>query len=99
MTVGRAPGFSVRAALGYGLLQFGVNFALLYWGEKSFPSGLSAVFYATVPLTTALMTGACGVERLTRAKLAGAGLAFVGVAMIFSGRIVGGTVHVGLKTR
>jgi drug/metabolite transporter (DMT)-like permease len=82
-------GRALRAALGYGFLQFGVNFALLYWGQTSFPSGLSAVFYATVPLTTALMTSAWGMERLTRAKLAGTSLALAGVALIFSDRLMG----------
>ena len=58
-------GAALRAALGYGVAQFGVNLPLLYWGEKTVPSGLSAVIYATIPLTSALMTRALGLERLT----------------------------------
>ncbi|HVZ75036.1 MAG TPA: EamA family transporter [Polyangia bacterium] len=77
-------GAALRAALGYGVAQFGVNFPLLYWGEARVPSGLSAVVYATIPLTSALMTRALGMERLTPAKLGGALVAFAGVALLFS---------------
>jgi drug/metabolite transporter (DMT)-like permease len=86
-TLGRGQslprGAALRAALGYGIAQFGVNLPLLYWGEKLVPSGLSAVVYATVPLTTALMTRALGMERLTPTKLLGAVVAFAGVAILF----------------
>jgi drug/metabolite transporter (DMT)-like permease len=77
-------GAALRAALGYGAAQFGVNLPLLYWGEKVVPSGLSAVVYATVPLSSALMTRAFGMERLTVGKAAGALVAFGGVAVLFS---------------
>jgi len=86
-------GAALRAAVAYGFLQFGVNFPLLYWGEKTFPSGLTAVLYATIPLSTALMTAALRMERLTRLKLAGAGIALAGVAVLFSDQLGG---HVGL---
>ena len=75
-------GSALRTALVYGVLQFGVNFALLYWGEKTFPSGLTAVLYATIPLSTALLARAHRLERLSPLKLAGAG-----VALIFSGQL------------
>jgi len=77
-------GAALRAAVGYGVAQFGVNLPLLYWGEKVVPSGLSAVVYATLPLTSALMTRALGMERLTPAKVLGAVVAFGGVAVLFS---------------
>jgi drug/metabolite transporter (DMT)-like permease len=77
-------GAALRAALGYGVAQFGVNLPLLYWGEKVVPSGLSAVVYATIPLTSALITRALRMERLTPAKLLGALIAFAGVAVLFS---------------
>jgi drug/metabolite transporter (DMT)-like permease len=77
-------GAALRAALGYGVAQFGVNFPLLYWGEARVPSGLSAVIYATIPLSSALLTRALGMERLTPAKVGGAVVAFAGVAVLFS---------------
>jgi len=82
-------GRALRAALAYGFLQFGVNFPLLYWGEKTFPSGLTAVLFATIPLSTALMTAALRMERLTPLKLAGAGVALAGVALLFSDQLGG----------
>lgn len=84
-------GAALRAAAGYGALQFGVNLSLLYWGEMEVSSGLSAVLYATVPLTVALMARAFGLETLTRQKIAGSLVALVGVAVIFSGEGLGGT--------
>jgi drug/metabolite transporter (DMT)-like permease len=83
-------GAALRAALLYGLLQFGVNFALLYWGETRFPSGLTAVLYATIPLTTALLTRALGMERLSRQTLAGAITGLAGVALIVRDQLGGG---------
>jgi drug/metabolite transporter (DMT)-like permease len=83
-------GAALRTALVYGLLQFGLNFALLYWGETTFPSGLTAVLYATIPLSTALLARAYRMEALAPLKLAGAGVALAGVALIFSGRLGGG---------
>lgn len=77
-------GAALRAALGYGAAQFGVNLPLLYWGEKLVPSGLAAVVYATLPLSSALITRAFGMERLTPAKLLGALVALGGVAVLFS---------------
>ena len=81
---GPPRGAALRAALGYGVAQFGVNLPLLYWGEARVPSGLAAVVYATIPLTSALMTRALGMERLTPAKVLGALVAFCGVGILFS---------------
>ena len=82
-------GAALRAALGYGVCVFGINFSLLYWGEKVVPSGLSAVLYATMPLSSALLARALGMERLTLAKLAGAAVAMAGVAVLFSSTLRG----------
>jgi len=87
---------ALRAALAYGVCQFGVNLPLLYWGENRVPSGLAAVAFATIPLSSALITRALGMERLTRAKVAGAGLALAGVAVLFSGSLEGHVAPLGL---
>src|SRR6185369_9023703 len=34
-------GAALRAAIAYGVCQFGINFPLLYWGEQRMPSGLA----------------------------------------------------------
>jgi drug/metabolite transporter (DMT)-like permease len=77
-------GPALRAALGYGVTEFGINLPLLYWGETYVPSGLSAVVYGTIPLSSALLTGALGMERITPIKIGGAVVAFGGVALLFS---------------
>ncbi|HEY8924998.1 MAG TPA: EamA family transporter [Polyangia bacterium] len=89
-------GPALRAALAYGVCQFGVNLPLLYWGEKRVPSGLAAVAFATIPLSSALVTRALGMEKLTRAKVAGACLALAGVAVLFSGSLAGDVAPLGL---
>jgi drug/metabolite transporter (DMT)-like permease len=89
-------GPALRAALGYGVFSFGVNFPLLYWGEKRVPSGLSAVFYATVPLSSAFLAAAFRLERLTPAKVLGALTAFAGVAVLFAGGFRGHVAPAGL---
>ncbi len=80
-------GPAARAATWYGVLQFGLNFPLLYWGEKVIPSGLTAVLFATIPLTTALFAHGFGLERITPLKIVAAVVALGGVAVIFSGQI------------
>jgi drug/metabolite transporter (DMT)-like permease len=89
-------GPALRAALLYGLFAFGFNFPLLYWGEKSVPSGLTAVMYATTPLSSALLARALGMERLTRAKMLGAIVALAGVVVLFSGSLKGAISPAGM---
>jgi drug/metabolite transporter (DMT)-like permease len=80
-------GRALTAAVQYGVFQFGLNMPLLYWGETAVPSGLSAVFYATGPITLALLARAAGLEQLTRRKIMGAVIATGGVALIFSSEL------------
>jgi drug/metabolite transporter (DMT)-like permease len=80
-------GAALRGALLFGIFNFGVNLSLLYWGERVVPSGIAAVLYATVPLSTALIAASMGVERLVPRKLVAALVAIVGVAIIFAGEL------------
>lgn len=75
-------GEALKAAVLFGMFQFGVNMPLLYWGEVTVPSGIAAVLFATVPLSSSLITRAFGMERLNRLKIAGALVAIAGVAFI-----------------
>ena len=93
LTGGLPRGRAFRAAALYGLFGFGVNFPLLYWAEQVVPSGLAAVLYSTIPLSTAFLARAYGLERLTATKVGGAVIGLAGVAVIFSSRI-GGEVGV-----
>ena len=60
------------------------------------PSGLSAVLYATIPLSSVLMTRALRMETLTPFKVIGAVVAFAGVAVMFSGSFGRHVAPVGL---
>jgi drug/metabolite transporter (DMT)-like permease len=85
----RPRGAAAAAATWYGLLVFGLNFPLLYWGETGMSSGLSAVMFSTVPLTAPLFAHAFGVERIVPLKLLAALIGVVGVVVIFAGEIHG----------
>ena len=88
LTSARFPrGAALRGAVLFGLFNFGINFVLLYIGENSIPSGIAAVLFATVPLSTSLMAGGFHVEPLVPRKVIAAVVAVAGVATIFAGEI------------
>jgi drug/metabolite transporter (DMT)-like permease len=73
------PRFGVRdfwALAGLGVLQFGVQIALLNVGLAFLPAVRASVLFNTFPLLTMLIAAALGREALTRAK--GLGAAAVG---------------------
>jgi drug/metabolite transporter (DMT)-like permease len=76
-------GEALKAAIWYGFLEFGSCLPLLYWGEKTVPSGLAAVLYATCPIAAMVAARALGMEKLNPTKLAAAFVAVAGVALIF----------------
>lgn len=80
-------GGALRGTLLYGLLGFGVSYALLYWGLVQAPAGLAAVMLALVPLLTLLFASLHGLERVSARGAAGAIIAVVGVAVIFGDRL------------
>lgn len=80
-------GAALRTAVGFGICQFGLNFPLLYWAEKWVPSAMSSILFGTIPLVSALMARAFGLERLTTAKIGGAIIALAGIAIVFSGQL------------
>src|SRR6185503_95349 len=71
-----------------GVVLFGVDFGLIYWGEQYLDSGLTAILFATLPLITiAIAHVYLPGDRITPRKLAGTLLAFVGVAALFGARV------------
>jgi drug/metabolite transporter (DMT)-like permease len=67
-----------------GLVLFGVDFGLIYWGEQYLESGLTAILFATLPLITIGMAHVyLPGDRITPRKLAGTLLAFLGVVALF----------------
>lgn len=83
-------GKGAKVAVIYGILTFGINFPLLYWGQVAIPSGMAAVMYATCPISSLLFARAYGMEWLDARKMGAAVLALAGVSIIFWQEFVGG---------
>lgn len=71
-----------------GILQFTLNYGLVFWGEQHISSGLAAVLQSTFPafglvIAHFYLPG----ERITLLKIAGVFMGIVGIAIIFSDRL------------
>ena len=73
---------------GSGLLQFTLNYGLVFWGEQHISSGLAAVLQSTFPLFGLVFAHLyLPSERITFLKVAGVLLGILGVAVIFSDQL------------
>ncbi len=72
-----------------GVLLYGGDYGLIYWGEgNGVPSGLSAILFASFVLQTAVAAHVIlSTEKLTPQKIAGIGLGFAGILLIFRGDV------------
>ncbi|HEX8144018.1 MAG TPA: EamA family transporter [Pyrinomonadaceae bacterium] len=71
-----------------GLLSFGLNYGLLFWGEQYISSGLAALLQTTIPAFGLLIAHLhLPAERLTLAKVCGVALGVFGVGVIFSNQL------------
>jgi drug/metabolite transporter (DMT)-like permease len=71
-----------------GLLQFTLNYGLVFWGEQYIPSGLAAVLQSTFPAFGLVIAHLyLPYERLTTRKVIGVLMGVVGVAIIFSNQL------------
>lgn len=79
-----------------GFLQFGLNYALVFWGEKQISSGQTALLQSTIPLFGFLIAHyALHAERLTPKRVLGLLIGLIGVAIIFSDQLeFGGTLQI-----
>jgi drug/metabolite transporter (DMT)-like permease len=75
---GRRAWIALAAA---GVLNF-TSYALLYTAEEQIPGGLAAVIFGTLPLVTAVLGAATGIERPTRGAVIGAFVSLAGLAII-----------------
>src|SRR5260370_1700496 len=71
-----------------GLLQFALNYGLVFWGEQHISSGLAAVLQSTFPVFGLVIAHFyLPQERMTGAKVFGVLLGVFGVAVIFSDQL------------
>lgn len=90
--VRRAPWPRTRREWGLiavvGVLQFALNYGLVFWGEQYISSGLAAVLQSTFPVFGLVIAHFyLSQERMTIAKVAGVSLGVFGVAVIFSDQL------------
>jgi drug/metabolite transporter (DMT)-like permease len=76
-------GNSWRAFFGMGLLNNAIPFCLIVWGQTHIASGLASILNAATPLFTVLVAHALTAdERLTKGRIAGVLLGFIGVVVL-----------------
>jgi drug/metabolite transporter (DMT)-like permease len=78
--------------VGLGVLGFGAYQVLWTTGLRSIPAGNSALIVASAPVITAIVAGMVGADTITRRKLLGALVSFLGVAVVI---VEGGGVDLG----
>jgi drug/metabolite transporter (DMT)-like permease len=78
-------GRAMTGSVLYGLFNFGLSFALIYYGLLRIQAGLGQTLFALVPLFTLLLAVLWRQERLRAAAVAGTLLAAVGVAVMSRG--------------
>lgn len=73
---------------GTGVLAFGLNYGLLFWGEGRTSSGLAAILQTIIPVFGLVLAHLhLPEERITLPKLVGVVLGIAGVAIIFSNQM------------
>jgi len=80
----RPTGLTLRL-IALGMLGFGCYQVVWTLGLIQITAGESALIVAASPVLVALLAGAVGMDRLTMPKLAGALIAFAGVALVIAG--------------
>jgi drug/metabolite transporter (DMT)-like permease len=71
-----------------GVVLFGADYGLIYWGEQWLDSGLTAITFAILPVMTSVAAHFyLSTERLTAQTLVGTALAFAGVVALFADRL------------
>lgn len=71
-----------------GILQFFLNYGLLFWGEQFISSGLAAVLQATIPVFGLVLARIYVGEQITALKIISILLGLAGVAVIFREQLV-----------
>jgi len=66
-----------------GIFQISLPYGLVFWGEQYISSGLAAVLFATLPFFVAIFAHPLAGEELTRIKIGGIAVSFIGLLIIF----------------
>jgi len=86
MVIGRIPvpyGSALVGAVLWGLINFGLGYALTYFGLQQVNAGTASVILATVPLFTLGLAVLHRLERLRPRPIVGALIALAGIALVF----------------
>jgi drug/metabolite transporter (DMT)-like permease len=79
-------GKALTGILIFGMLQFGIGFALAYWAFQEVPAGLGSVILASVPIFTFLFAFVAHLEPFRLRGFVGSLTALGGIAAIFGER-------------
>jgi drug/metabolite transporter (DMT)-like permease len=82
-------GRQFAGAAAYGLLGFGVAYALLYYAMVGITAGTTSLIVASAPLVTLLIAVVLGQERLSFRGVAGGVLAIAGIGILSRGSLGG----------
>src|SRR6266850_841206 len=80
-------GAALPGVVGFGLLNFGLTYALAYWGLQHAPAAVAATCVALAPLLTLLLSVAVGMERFRLGGLLGGLVSLAGVAIVFADQL------------
>jgi drug/metabolite transporter (DMT)-like permease len=80
-------GRALVGAIVYGVLNFGLSYALVYFGLVDAPAGPAQLVLAIVPLLTLILAVVQGIERFSWRGLVGALVAAAGIAVVFSDQL------------
>jgi drug/metabolite transporter (DMT)-like permease len=76
-------GRALAGALIYGVVGFGISYALLYWALLQVPAAIASVIIALVPLFTFFLAIVQGLENFRIRALLGSLVAALGIVLIF----------------
>ena len=80
-------GRALVASVVYGVLSFGITFALVNWALVDTPPGTAQVILALVPLLTLVLAAGQGLETLRLRSILGSLVSVAGVVLIFGERV------------
>jgi len=80
-------GRALFGAMAFGVVNFGVTYALIYWALQTATAAAASTLVALAPLLTFLGAVALGDERFRWSGVAGGLIAIAGIAVIFASQI------------